>query len=406
MEAAPLPQDEADRLAVLEAYRILDTPAEATFDDLTRFASRLCGTPIALVSLVAAHRQWFKSRVGLDAPETPRELAFCAHAILQDEVFEVPDAAADRRFADNPLVLGDPRIRFYAGAPLIGEGGHALGTLCVIDQVPRQLDDLQRDGLAVLGRQVVAQLDLRRSMQELASARDAALAAARAKDIFLGHLGHELRTPMNTILGYAQLMMEESTSTGHTSVLPDLAVIERAGQHAAAVIEDILELAQIEAGVPRLRVEEVRLDAFVADIQAFVRPQLRGRGLVWSVAHEPDLGVIRTDPTKLRQILLNLLGNAIKFTPAGEVRLRVRRGGHGVLFEVADTGIGIPPDKISLLFRDFTQVHTSAASLGGAGLGLAISQRHARLLGGVITVESTPGRGSRFALSIPLQAPA
>lgn len=158
---------EAARLAALRRYEVLDTPAEAEFDDFTALASRLCGTPIALISLLDESRQWFKSRVGLDVTETARELAFCDHTIRDTGIMEVPDAQLDERFAANPLVTGDPRIRFYAGAPLITPDGHALGTICVIDQQPRELDAKTRDSLMRLSRLVVGQLETRRTAQEV-----------------------------------------------------------------------------------------------------------------------------------------------------------------------------------------------------------------------------------------------
>ncbi|HEX2775757.1 MAG TPA: GAF domain-containing protein, partial [Candidatus Acidoferrales bacterium] len=167
---APIPENELARLEALQRYAILDTFPEQEFDDLSRLAAMICGTPIALVSLVDADRQWFKAKVGIDESETPRDIAFCGHAIMQRDVMVVPDALADERFRTNPLVTDRPKVRFYAGAPLITQDGHALGTLCVLDHVPRDLTPDQKQALKALGRLVVAQIELRRSVSDQSQA--------------------------------------------------------------------------------------------------------------------------------------------------------------------------------------------------------------------------------------------
>jgi DNA-binding NarL/FixJ family response regulator len=163
-----MPAAEVQRLAAVRSYAILDTPPEEDFDSLTRRASHICGTPIALMSIVDRERQWFKSKVGITASEMPRAIAFCAHAIHDRSVFEVPDAMRDERFSANPLVLSSPNIRFYAGAPIVTPSGDALGALCVIDTKPRDLSASQRDTLKTLSRQVMHLLELRqlRGMSE------------------------------------------------------------------------------------------------------------------------------------------------------------------------------------------------------------------------------------------------
>ena len=167
----PINEQERKRLKVLWQYDVLDTVPEALFDDLTELAARICEAPIALISLVDEKRQWFKSKVGTTVNETSRDVSFCSHAIKQSDLFIVPDATKDERFANNPLVTSDPKIRFYAGAPLITPDGYALGTLCIIDKVPRELRPDQKQALSILARHVVSQLKLRRRSRELADVR-------------------------------------------------------------------------------------------------------------------------------------------------------------------------------------------------------------------------------------------
>lgn len=197
--------DEAARLAALRQYRILDTDPEQAFDDLTFLASHISGAPIALLTLVDQNRQWFKSRVGLQSTETARNVSFCAHAIEDPHrVMVVPDATADPRFTDNPLVVDDPRIRFYAGAPLVTPQGHALGTLCVIDHVPRTLNPRQLQALDALRRQAEAQLELRRNLLELREALAARDRAEAQQDALIAELRHSLDN-VNKLSGLVEL---------------------------------------------------------------------------------------------------------------------------------------------------------------------------------------------------------
>jgi PAS domain S-box-containing protein len=211
--SAPLPANETERLAALARYNILDTPAEEEFDDFTKLAAQICGTPIALVSLIDAQRQWFKSRVGLDAEETAREIAFCAHAILGNELLEVSNALEDPRFSDNPLVAGAPDIRFYAGTPLTTPDGFNLGTLCVIDRTPRQLNPQQRDALARLGRQVVRQLELRKSAEQ--HSQQLALQRAIISSAGIAMITTDLEGHIDSVNQAAAQLLEYSATALH-----------------------------------------------------------------------------------------------------------------------------------------------------------------------------------------------
>lgn len=202
------PLNEPSRLAALLAFELLDTPAEAMFDNITALAAQICNTPIALISLVDAERQWFKSRVGLGASETPRELAFCAHAINRNELFEIENALLDPRFCDNPLVTSDPDIRFYAGMPLSDGHGHNLGTLCVIDRQPRQLNEQQRQTLKLLAQQTVQLFELRlqsRHQREQAAVHKSMLSSAGAAVLVVDPAGliQQASPGVATLLGYS-----------------------------------------------------------------------------------------------------------------------------------------------------------------------------------------------------------
>ena len=187
---APIPADEADRLQNLKLHNILDSGAEREFDDIALLASQICQTPIATISLIDANRQWFKSRIGLDISQSGRDSSFCGHAILGRDPLVVPDALRDDRFAHNPLVLGDPHIRFYAGTPLISAEGYALGTLCVIDRIPRQLSEGQIQSLAILGRQVVNLLNMRRAISTAIAAEEFARSTVNALTAQIAILDH------------------------------------------------------------------------------------------------------------------------------------------------------------------------------------------------------------------------
>lgn len=385
MIVPPVPPDEAARLEALWCYHILDTPQEREFDDIVRLASHLTGMPIALVTLVDEDRQWFKARLGVESPETPREISFCAHAILRpDAPFIVEDPSEDARFCDNPDVVSGLHIRYYAGIPLVNVDGHALGTLCVIDTKPNHLSQEKLDALQALARQVVAQLELRRTARALDEARRAAHErekAAALHDFTLG-VAHEVNNPLMFIGLGAEITMRELASLAAAE--PDPA---RAGRLRALIARQesirggVVRLANVSATLSRMtrraRGSErarVLVDGFVREVCAAYEGRVR---FEFDLASEV---LVDIDAAEMRQVFGALLDNAADAMEgrSGAVRVRSRRVGRVVRVEVADEGAGVPASERARLFTPF---YTTKST--GTGCSLALARR---------IVESNAGR--------------
>ena len=417
MTASAIPANEAERLEALARYDVLDTPAEAEFDDFTWLASRICGAPIALISLVDAERQWFKSKVGLDADETPRDIAFCAHAIHGPELFEVPDAFEDARFADNPLVTGAPGVRFYAGAPLTTPAGLRLGTLCVIDHVARSLSLEQRESLARLGRQVVAQLELRLAKKELEDRLAAQIQAdeeitALHADLkhhatqleqanreltdFAYVVSHDLKAPLRGIASLAGWLSADYSEKIGPAGKEQFDLMMGRVMRMNALIDGILTYSR--AG----RLKEGRVEMDLARLVPNVIDLLAAPSTI-RVEITTPLPSVMIEPTKAQQIFQNLLSNAIKYMdkPQGRVCVGCDPDGDDFWrFSVSDNGPGIEEKYFERIFQLF-QTLAPRDSVEGTGVGLALVKRIVEMEGGRVWLESTPGEGATFFFTLP-----
>ncbi|MBS0428005.1 MAG: response regulator [Proteobacteria bacterium] len=417
---APLPPDEDRRLAALDELQVLDTGAEAVFDDVVLLASQLCGTPIALVSLIDAERQWFKARVGLDATETPRSDAFCAHAILDpDTVMQVHDAVLDPRFTDNPLVQGEPRIRFYAGAPIVTPAGDALGTVCVIDREPRELSAGQAAALQALARQTAVLLQLRaanRSKDRQAAAlrqevtdaltgadNDNALLRKRQRLAAVGQLtsgiAHDFNNLLQAVSGNLQLIERKADQPN---------VVRRRAQGGLDAVRSAADLTRQLLNFSRDQVPEYRPMAAAARV-AQMRELLRravGPEMQLQFRLQDTEVLTLADPTQLEAAILNLAINARDAQHGvGALRIGSRRApvrgdaelpdGAYLVLTLEDDGPGMAPDVAARAFEPF---FTTKGEAQGTGLGLAQVRGFALRAGGTARITSAPGQGTTVTL--------
>lgn len=395
MGRTPLPSNESARLAELHSFDILDTLPEQSYDDITALASHICGTPIAIVSLVDQDRQWFKSAIGLDAAESPRDVAFCAHAILRpDELLIVPDATRDSRFANNPLVAADPAIRFYAGAPLVTDTGNALGTLCVIDRVARDLTPDQERALRALSRQVMAQLDLRRAVADLSRKQAVLEEMMRQKETFVATVSHELRTPLTAVMGFVEVLTDPDADFSESERSELLRATAREAGELSGIIEDLLAAARAEAGTLAVTRVSVSLDAQVAQV-------LEGLDPASAAGVNVEVKPVRAygDPARVRQIVRNLLTNAFRYG-GDAVTVRTHDGAGTCHVVVEDNGAGIPAADRERIFAPFEAGAAASRPADSIGLGLFISRKLAELMEGSLTYRRRDGL-SIFDLALP-----
>lgn len=408
MKIAPRPINDAQRLDILRKYEILDSEAEKEFDDLTQLASFICNTPISIVTLIDEDRQWFKSKVGFDATEAPRDTSFCGHVILEDEVMVINDATKDDRFHDNPAVTGEFHLRFYAGAPLIDKSGFKLGSLCVVDRQPRELSKEQIDALKKLSRLVVAQMELRlelkkqierenivkiNSMQMLHSAKMSTLGE------MAGGISHEINNPLAIIQGklFHVKKMLESFEENKEKIFEGIDRIEQTTARISKIINGLLHFSR---DAEFLQNERVQVQEVVQETLLFCEERLKQKGI--ELYQDLGVGLYATcQPIHLSQALLNLLNNsfdAIQNTGNSWIRVSLSSDDKHFYLAITDSGKGIPEDVVDRMMNPF---YTTKEVGKGTGLGLSISKGLVESHGGELIYDKQ-SPNTRFIIKMPL----
>ena len=398
MIAAIKPVNEDERLVALSEYNILDTLPEKEYDDITRIAAEICDTPISLLTLIDSDRQWFKSKIGLEISETKRELAFCAHAILNPhEIFIVDNPSGDERFFDNPFVTGKPHIAFYAGVPLVNNSGTALGTLCVIDDTPKVLSSEQKITLAALARQIVSGFEIRKMNRQLEMQRNQLEKTNQDLSRFANIVAHDIKSPFSTLAMGLAMLKDKYSSGIDADGLVLLRLLIDTSHTAINMIDGILDHS-IAVNAVTIAKEKFTF-GYIADELKKLITLPSG----FSIEVINDSLQLYTSKYILLQILLNLAANAIKYNDKenGLIFLSASENKHQYKFSVKDNGPGIAPSDQERIFDLFcTLGATDRFNNKGTGIGLATVKRLLERMNGSIAVNSLPGLGSSFDFSI------
>ncbi len=390
-----IPDNEKERIEALKRYHILDTTPEKEYDDITKIASEICGTPIALVSLVDPDRQWFKSHHGLDATETPRNIAFCAHAINNpDELFIINDASKDERFIDNPLSTGNPNVIFYAGAPLNTKDGFSLGTLCVIDHKPRTLTDGQKESLKALSNLVINQFEMRLRNRELSQSNDEVSRLNKQLSEFAYRLSHDIKTPIRGIKYLSEMLLEEYGEKLNNQVHIWLNLISSRSTYLYSLVDGMLDFTK--ATNAEINYENFNFKQIFDDIKCSCN---------WEDRYEINFSNcdknIKQSKIAFTQIFQNLISNSIKFVELEKSNISVSLEIESDFYHInyKDNGTGIEEKYHKKVFELFETLDKKK----GVGIGLSTVSSILERLGGSIEI-CTDGNesGVEFYIKIPV----
>ncbi len=394
-----IPQNELMRIAALKDYSILDTIPEQEYDDITFLASRICKTPISLISLIDNERQWFKSHHGIEATETPRGLAFCAHAINdKNNILIVPDSRKDLRFHDNPLVTNNPHVVFYAGIPLVNKEGFPLGTLCVIDNEPNSLDEFQLKALKALSNQIISLFELRKKTAQLEIKARQVEAQNIVLEKFAGTAAHDLKSPLATIVMVTELFELQYADRLDKEGLELVQMINTSAFSLSHFIDGILNYSQ-NTKVLSDEKEEVSIHSIIDNIIHLIDSN---KEIHLVISPDDDFSIF-TNKVAVEQIFLNLLVNAVKYNDKDikHISVTFEEQGDYFKFNIIDNGQGIKYEDQERIFQIFeTTSNADKSGLKGTGIGLATVKWLVEGMGGTIHLTSEVGKGANFEFTL------
>lgn len=401
MKIPEIPLNERGRLKALNEYSILDTLPELEYDDITQLASQICGTSISTISLIDENRQWFKSKVGLGVNETAREISFCGHAIVEpDKIFTVKDSRLDERFQNNPLVIGEPHVIFYTGVPLISPSGFALGTLCVIDDQPKELNQDQLKSLKSLANQVVSLFELRKSKLLLERLTNDLENRNLELEKFARVAAHDIKSPLNNISALTELLISQYADKLDADGITMMQMLNVSSETLRELVDGILEHSKADhIGIETQ--SQFDLCKLIRECILLLDNQSK-----YSFKINFSATIIVANKIALQQILLNLISNAIKYNDKEKVEIDINfaEDSDYYTFEVTDNGVGIDPKYQDKIF-DIFEIVSVEDRFGkrGTGIGLSTVKKLVQVLGGQIQVESVVGQGATFGFSIAKQ---
>lgn len=401
-----IPANEEERLQNLYEYEILDTLPEKDYDDIVALASFICQTPISAISFIDKNREWRKANVGLPGNTAKREESFCAYAILDSQPLIVNDALTDERFRNHPAVLGDIKVRFYAGVPITTPKGFNLGMLCVVDSVPRELEPEKLEVLQKLGNQICNLLELRLknkklslTIHELNEKNDKIQKLSNMQAKLLYIISHDLKSPLATLQNLLNLLLRENLSQEEIMLITK--DLQLSVSNASFLLSNLLEWGINQVNQGKLTLSTFHLHSIVKQVAELFILNANKKGVeIRNLIDEQ--AYITADEGALSLVIRNLVQNALKFTSNGTVTVSMQEENDRNVITVGDTGVGMSDEIKNKLFNWENRIKKEGtAKEKGSGLGLLMCKDFITQMGGEIWIESELGQGTKISFSVP-----